>query len=275
MLASSEMFIESVKCSALVLLEKSVSVFTERAMLNVLSRSLENPTWTRMRRECFLMKSIFLRILITQTFWKCTSSSKMRRDTILLPIFAKVVSSSMKSSREVNSQRMMPLFLSNKFSPVLTTAMLTILFIEILNLRTFFSKPIKNSTKLKLLISEPHLLLRKERSLMKNSELHTTLLQKSLTRIMAPNVTFGQSVLLPISSFQVSHPLTARLIKKLWRKLNWVSSTLTIHHGNQSLILARTLLLNFLLLTKMPDQVLNKLLSIHSFNLLLMLLKKL
>jgi len=153
--------------------------------------------------------------------------------------------------------------------------MLTTLFIEILNLKTFFLKPTKNSTKLRLLISEPHSLLRKEKSLMKNSELHTTLLLKSLTRIMAPNVTFGQSVLLLISSFQVSHHLTARQIKKLWRKLNWVNSTSMIHHGNKSLILAKTLLLNFLHLTKTHDQVLNKLLSIHSFNLLLLLLKML
>jgi hypothetical protein len=140
------------------------------------------------------------------------------------------------------------------------------LFIEILSQRTFFLRQIKSSIKLKLLILVHLLLLRMEKSLMRNLEHHTILLQKFSKRIMVLNVIFGQLVLSLSLFSQVFLHLTVRQTKKSWKRLSSENLISTIQFGKTSLTNAKILFQSFLPLIKMLDHLLSKHLSTHGWN---------
>jgi len=147
-----------------------------------------------------------------------------------------------------------------------STCTSTMWSIEILSQRTFFLRQIKSSIKLKLLILVHLLLLRMEKSLMRNSEHLTTLLQKSFKKIMELNAIFGQLVLLLSLFYLVFHHLMVRQTKKSWKKLSSESSISMIQFGKLFQTNAKISFLNFLLSTKMLDHLLNKHLSTHGWN---------
>jgi len=172
----------------------------------------------------------------------------------------------MKLLLKVNSEKKTLLCLLIRFLLVSTIAIRIILFIEISNQRMFFLKPTKSLTKLKLLISELLLLLRMERSLMRNLVLHIILLQKFFKRIMDLNVIYGLSVSSLTLFCLVFLHLMVRQIKKLWKKLSSENSILTIQFGKLFQTNAKISFLNFLPSIKMLDHQLNKLLNTHGWN---------
>jgi len=172
-----------------------------------------------------------------------------------------VVSYSMKSSQKVNSVRKTLLCSLIKFLLASTIAIKIISFIEILNQKTSFLKQIKNLIKLKLLILVHLYKLRMARNLMRNSEHHTILLQRSFKRIMELNVIYGLLESSHILFCLVFHHLMVRLIKRLWKKLSSENSISTIQSGNLFLINAKISFQHFLLSIKMLDHQLKKLLN--------------
>jgi len=146
------------------------------------------------------------------------SSSKMRRDTILLQRFAKEENSSMKLLPEENSQKKMLLSWWNKFFHVSIIVTNNILSTETWSQRIFYWNKTKISIKLKSLILELPSFLTPQRSLMRNSELLTTLPQRSSTRATMRNATSGLVELFFTSLYQESLLSMELVIKKSWRK---------------------------------------------------------
>jgi len=172
----------------------------------------------------------------------------------------------MKLLLKVNSEKKTLPCLLIRFLLVSTIAIRIILFIEISNQRMFFLKPTKSLTKLKLLILELLLLLRMERSLMRNLVLHIILLQKFFKRIMDLNVIYGLSVSSLTLFCLVFLHLMVRQIKKLWKKLSSENSILTIQFGKLFQTNAKISFLNFLPSIKMLDHQLNKHLNTLGWN---------
>mmetsp|Transcript_23416 Transcript_23416/g.31923 ORF Transcript_23416/g.31923 Transcript_23416/m.31923 type:complete len:224 (-) Transcript_23416:838-1509(-) len=212
--ASSVTSTESARFLVKVPSVRSDSACTETPVPKELLRFSASPTWTRTRRECFSTRLIFSRKLITPTLSRCTNSSRTRKDIILLPRFARVVSFSMRFLPVANLTRRMLPFLSSRFSLALTTAIVPRLYTEILSPRTSFSSRTKSSTRSRSSILVPLSFTTLTRSWMRSLVLLTTSLLRFLERVTDPSATSGPSVLLSTSFSPVSLPLTVRMTKR-------------------------------------------------------------